>query len=528
MGVKRTGPTQTQRECRELLRHVAHPRRLRENLLAKRIWSGFGLELNQNGEANLTNCLAASVRTALDGVSLRQRVIIERCDLAGEANAHVAADLHISLRHLYRERRAAITQICSRLGEKGREGQVATRVMPDALTLQLSLAARLEQNGQWTAAAEMLESLSSELDDVSKRCMVESRLVDLYATADRYSLADEHMRRASQLCSRGVGPPWLGSEIAVSAGRLAIATGDFSTAQDVAWRSCLQLRSWSSSSHDPRVASALLNALNLASLIAISCGDARGTAALTSEALVVAGQLQSPESGALMDARMYAIEAQILAGNAKSAESELWACYRLAIDLGQTRDALSVAIFVAGYLRLTGRASHSVELLKPLVHAARRVGTGDVLGGFLIELGSAATDLQDTDLARTCLDELQSFTLVSPWISAHASLLRARTEFADRHFGLSLAASEAAESSFIRIGRERLVPTALQLQAESLAALGDTGRAVRTMRVAIERFEMTRQHYPRRLIAAYLTMGSLTGDSAFNVKARRLRAELKN
>lgn len=514
------------RNCREVLRHLAHPRRLQQNPLANRIWAASGLDLNRSAQADLTRSLEASVRLTLSRVSLRQRVIVERCDLAGEANAGVAADLRISLRHLYRERKAAVALVALHLTEERSRDRTTAQIAPDALALQLLLAARLEQNGQWIAAAEMLEGLSTELDDVSRRCMVECRLTELYGTVGRYSLADEHMRRALELCRRNVGPAWLSAEAAVSAGRLAIATGDFATAKEVARRCCLELRSWTPASRDPRPGAALLSALNLSSLIAIARGDARATAALTAEALGVARQLQAPNPGALTEARIYAVEADILAGDMSRAESDLWRCYQHAVDGGQTRDALSVAIFIAGHLRLTERANQSIELLNPLAHAARKVGTGDVLGGFLIELGKAATEVAATSLARTCLTELDSFAALSPWISANVSLLKAQVEFIERRFDLSLMASEAAEAAFVRIGRERLVGPALQLQAESLAALGDAVRAVRTMRLAIERFQVTGQNY-RRLIAAYLTMASLTGDPTFSARARRLRVELK-
>lgn len=516
---------ETLRNCRELLRHLAHPRRLRKNPLANRIWAASGLEPDRTAQAELTRSLEASVRLMLSGLPLRQRVIIERCDLAGEMNVGVAADLGISLRHLYRQRKAAIVQMVLHFTEGTSRDWPATFVTPDPLALQFSLAARLEQNGQWVVAAEMLEGLSAELDDVSLSCLVESRLTDLYATVGRYSLADEHMRRSLELCRRGVGPVWLSAEAAVSAGWLAIATGDFAAAHDVARRCCMELRSWAHASRDPRLAGALLKALNLASLIAIDRGDARTAAAFTSEALSVARQLQISDPWPLTTARVYAIEADILAGNTSRVESDLWACYQLAVESGETRSALFVAVFTAGYLRSTARPNQSIELLKPLSHAARKVGTGDVLGGFLIELGRAAADARATDLARKCLAELGDSTLVSPLISAHQQLLRGQTEFTDRRFDLSLAASEAAEGSFTRIGRARLVGSALQLQAESLAALGETGRAIRTMKLAIEKLQTTGPNY-RRLIAAYLTMGSLTSDPTFSVKARRLRAKL--
>jgi tetratricopeptide (TPR) repeat protein len=524
--LKAAGPAaEALRDCRQLLRHLAHPRRLHENPLANSIWAASGLEPDRSSEVDLARCLEASVRLTLGRASLRQRVIVERCDLAGEANAQVAADLRISLRHLFRERKAAIVIMTTHFTEEGSRGLVTAQVGPDAVALQLSLAARLEQNGQWVVAAEMLERLSTELDDAPRRCLVESRLTDLYTDVGRYSLADKHMRRALNLCRRNVGPAWLSAEAAVSAARLALATGDVVTARNAARQSCLELRSWTPSSSDPRLGSALLDALNLASLIAIARGDAGATAALASEALGVARQLQSPKPGALIEARLYAVEADILAGDTTRAESDLWACYQLAIAGGQTRDALGIAVFLAGYLRWMERPHQSIELLKPLAQAARQVGTGDVLGGLFIELGKAASDVRATGLVRKCLAELDTFSHVSPWIRANADLLRAQTEFSNERFDLSLAASESAESSLIRIGRERLVGSALQLQAESLRALGDIERAVRTMRLAIERFQSTGQNY-RRLIAAYLTMGSLTGDAKFNVKARRLRARL--
>jgi tetratricopeptide (TPR) repeat protein len=502
-----------------------HPRRLSSNPLAKRIWTGCDLEPAHTNEANLSRCLKAAVRLTLSKVTLRQRVIIERCDLAGEVAAGVAADLGISLRHLYRERKAAIAAMARDLVQETKTDRPTVHVTPDPLALQLALAARLEQNGQWIAAAEMLENLSSELDDVSQTCLVESRLTDLYATVGRYSLADEHVRRASELCRRGVGPSWLSAEAAISAGWFAILRGDFAAAQDVARRCCVELRSWAPESRDPRVGGALVKALNLASLIAIDRGDAHTAAKRTSEALSVARGLQLSDLEPLTRARLYAVEADILAGNTSRVESDLWACYQHAVESGETRNAVGVAIFTAGYLRSTDRPDQSIKLLKPLLHIARKVGTGDTLGGFLIEYGRAAADARATALSRQCLDELGNLAHLSPLMSAHQQLLRGQIEFAEQRFDISLSASEAAESSFTRTGRERLVGSALQLQAESLAALGETGRAVRTMKVAIGKLEVTGKNY-RRLIAAYSTMGSLTGNPTFSAKARSLRADL--
>jgi tetratricopeptide (TPR) repeat protein len=438
--------------------------------------------------------------------------------LARELSLQIAADLHISVRHLYRERTAALDVIVSNVAEESSQRPIA-KAVPDPLQLQLSLASRLEQNGQWIAASEILEDLSSELHDIPRRCLVESRLADLYTEVGRYTLADRHVARAVEL-SGSAGPSWLSAEAAISAARLAVATGDLTLGQDVVWRSCMELRSWSPSSRDPRVEEALLSAVNLSSKIAITRGDSDAAAVLTSEALAVAQQMQNPDLGALTEARTFAAMAQIIAGKPDRSEHALWSCYRLAIDGGQIRHALGVALVLAGYLRLIGRPNESIALLNSLIHAVRNVGFGDVLGGFLIELGSAAADVRDEDLARKCLAELGDSARMSPWIHANAELLKAKVEYKNRRFDVALKASEAAESAFVRMGRDRVVGPALQLQAEALAALGEKARAIRTMWLAIERLEVTGQHY-RRLLGAYRTIGSLTGDARLKRKASK-------
>ena len=513
------------RQCRDLLRHLAHPRRLHENRLARRIWAASGLKPEGTDEAALRNCLEVAVRSSLMHVSPRQRAIVERCDLAGEMSVRVAEYLHISLRHLYRERTVALIQIISRAPEEGRQNIPIVQVAPDACALQLSLTRALEQNGQWVIAAEMLERLSSELDNANQRCFVESRLARLYTDVGRYTLADEHVRCASQLSSKAE-PAWLGAEAAISAALLAAATGEVESGEEIARRCCMELRSWSPSSYDPRVGEALLRALNLRSLIAIGRGDAGASTALTSEATAVARQLQNPDVHALLGARYFAILARVVAGDQSRVESDLWACHKLAIDNGQTRDALSIAVCLANYLRQTDRPGQSIELLNPLLQVARNVGVSDGRAGFFIELGNAATESGDPSLARKCLAELRSVASVSSSIYAHAQMLEARVGFAARRFEVALEAAEAAESAFARIGRARFVGPALQLQAELLAARGETARALRTMRRAVEILEETGQPH-QRLVTAYFAAASLTGDPRFKAKARKVRARIE-
>ena len=113
--------------------------------------------------------------------------------------------------------------------------------------------------------------------------------------------------------------------------------------------------------------------------------------------------------------------------------------------------------------RITARPCQFIELSNPLFQLASKVAFGDLLGGFFVELGRAAADARDLDIAGRCNDELGAVCSMTPWIRAHAQLLVARVAYANRRFEVSPRASEAAESGFITMGRIRFaVPAGTQ------------------------------------------------------------------
>jgi hypothetical protein len=95
---------ETIRACGELLRFAIEPRPLPANALALRIAPSVD-----------RRDVARTVRSAFDELSPRQREIVVRCEIRGEPYAAVAKSLHLSERHLYRERRAALSRIAHRL-----------------------------------------------------------------------------------------------------------------------------------------------------------------------------------------------------------------------------------------------------------------------------------------------------------------------------------------------------------------------------------------------------------------------------
>ncbi|HEX3670981.1 MAG TPA: hypothetical protein VHT92_04670 [Candidatus Cybelea sp.] len=95
----------------------------------------------------------------------RQRVIVTRCDLRGEKHAAVAADLGISLREFYRERRRALERLLAILNTNLREAQRPVRALPSRFELELDRVANFRLVGSFGAAFELLERIASETAD---------------------------------------------------------------------------------------------------------------------------------------------------------------------------------------------------------------------------------------------------------------------------------------------------------------------------------------------------------------------------
>ena len=110
----------------------------------------------------------ATLDTELDARNVhfaRQRAIVTRCDLRGEKHAAVAADLGISLREFYRERRRGFERLLANLEANLRESQRPIRTLPSRFELELDRVANFRLVGAFGAAFELLERIASEAPD---------------------------------------------------------------------------------------------------------------------------------------------------------------------------------------------------------------------------------------------------------------------------------------------------------------------------------------------------------------------------
>ena len=393
----------------------------------------------------------------------------------------------------------------------------------DPLFFRVAHAQAIEHNGNWRAAADILERLRSDLPDASSRSFVETRLVRLFVGAERFSLAEHHLHRARTFVTEmGAGRSWHHAEVDVAAARLADATGDLGEANQLARRACSELQSWTHTTAEGRILNALIDGLTL-----------RAEGAFAEGNVAAAGSFAFAACNAIGDARSLDPECVILAPLQAAAmvkdwperDGEIAACYVLAAQAGLTRQAIVLAAQRAGFLRLAGNPRAAMEVLTPLVATAQVVGTGEPVALFAYELASCNLESGALESAGAYLTEVQERAAGSSSRLGYAEFVAAKVHLARRNYVMALRSAEEAESALAFSRRDRFLGPTLRLQAEALEGLGRKARALETIERSIEVTGAKGQ--TADLSMAYYVLSRISGDAKYAVRARQLRTRAK-
>jgi len=507
------------RACRELMRHLSHPRRLRDNRIVHSILKSRGHDGDQLSDESLVALINGALASALKGLSTRRLAIVRRCDIGGERYADVARSLAISERHAFRERDAALLSITAHLIPRLAIVEARAKPAVDALWFQVAHAQAMEHNGRWQEAAYVLERVGSDLSDPVGRSFIETRLARLYIGTERFSLAEHHLCVARELITRaGRARSWYHAEVDVAAARLADAIGDIRGGAQLARSACTELQSLAHTSTDRRVLNALIDALTLRAEGAYSQGDDATAASFARAACTATGEAPSLDPQVDISAR----EAAALVSHWPDRDRALAVCYSLATQAGLTRQAIVIAAHRAGFLRLGGHPREAIELLTPLAATARIVGVGEPLALFVYELAASNLESGALEAAASYLTEMQASAAGSPVKQGHAKFVAAKLHLARRKYALALDYAEGAESTFALMHTDRFLGVSLRLQAEALEALGQKERALKTIKRAIEVSAVGDQ--PATLGTAYRVLSRLSGDTKYAAMARHFRA----
>jgi tetratricopeptide (TPR) repeat protein len=519
MSQKRTArprfDAETIRACGELLRCVDEPRALRANALARRV----APPLDRHDVARI-------LRDAFDELTVRQREIVVRCDIKRERYAAVAAALYVSERHLFRERRTALSRIADRLLTGARAyKRPAVAVAPDAFDVRFALAEALDNSGNWQAASEILERLAADVASSDQRGVVEARLARLYRDADRFAPAFHHAGLARRLADRAtIDGELQRAEADLALAGVAASAGDWKLCDDIAERTIMLLRPRTDRSLGTRVPSALAEALLLKAELLVDNGGVEQARGLASEACSIVGGNAVGPSVEISCRAMAALTSLLLTRDVQRSEEALWECYRDAVAAGLIRGSLIIAMHLATHYRTNDRPADALRLLTPLVGTARVAGSGWVQGGVLGQLVHANLQAGSLTAAAAYAEQLSQCAVGNPLSRALVEMSRARIHLARREYAPALGAAGASEAVYTSVGMGRYIGLTLQLQAEALAGLGESERAHRTISQAIEVLKET--SHPRPLASAYRVMARITGRRKYELAARQLLDEV--
>src|SRR5215469_8006111 len=184
---------------RHLLRHLRHERELRRNPLA-------GDAFVRVAPAAALDAIEARAYTALRAMDVqpsarreqhgRQAAILLRVDVQRHDPARVAADLNLSTRQFYRERRHAHERFLKAFCELGASVPVGEgSVLPRRL---VERAASLADSGEVPSAIALLDDVAANAN-LADRCDALMHLSEIEVWAHRFDRAEAKARDAAAL-----------------------------------------------------------------------------------------------------------------------------------------------------------------------------------------------------------------------------------------------------------------------------------------------------------------------------------------
>lgn len=510
----------TRRAVSDVLRHLAHPGRLRCNRLAAPYFAGATAVAQSEVAARAVRRIESVVDAARKVLTPRQCEIVERCDLGGELHADVMRRLTISQSHFYRERQRAIEVIGRHLIAGAREPAERIRVLPDAFDVALVEASTLEQVGRYHDAIATLERAATDSGDAERRMTAYCRLVETCSSAGLRVEATQHAKAA-----RAVASATLDDVLAVECDAVAAiaerCAGEEVAAEALALRMLVPLRSAVNSHNRTSTREMFVSMATLLADRAIEHGDPKQAIALCDEANAMLDHTRSRPLLRFQIAHLRASAGIFVPSTALQSTVELERLIAEALEAGQIVEAGSMTASLASTQRLFGHPERILGPLRPMLEVARRCCSGEGRGGALIELACAYIRTGYPAEAYIFLEEIRRDATVGAFIHAYSFVLEAEGALRSGKPGRALDASHEAIERMMLLGRLRFVGAALRFRALALEMLGDRAGALHTIVESLERLQAFGN--PRATLRARVDVARLSGDEQ---RARMLARDL--
>jgi tetratricopeptide (TPR) repeat protein len=465
--------------CRDVLRQLDSPSALRGNILLE------ASPLADLPHGVLRDRLQVIVENTLKLLTDRQALIIRRCDVCGERFSLVATDLGISIRQLFRDRGDALAEITAEIVRANPKApaRVVTRSPLDTLVRS---AEALVQCGNWRSASDMLESAVGALADPFDRMRIVLILAELYLEAGRLTLATQHIDAAEHATNISEDH-WQYHYAQAVRARLSHRLSNAEAADVLSRTAVRYLRQLTHVSPEKATVEALARSLLIQAEIDLALGRTANATDVTSEAVHVVASVDPTDAFLSLTVRTTAALCRLFSwADAEAGHDELKRCKAEAMERGYLREATFISTYLSTYYRTCRQLDRSLETVIDAMPAARAANFDEPLGGLLTEQGWTLLLLGRHSEALDVLIEARTHFCSNRELEAVTDVLSARAWAGSGRPDLALATAEAAEATFVLMGRRRLAGMSLMVQAEALHRLARWDAASRTGQAAFE------------------------------------------
>jgi len=522
-----------------LLRNLDLPARLRQNELVAQCFAGMrqgdGTELDARMIALRIKATVlisiASLETEATSTlhGSRQRSIMERCDVRREKHSAVAADLGISLREFYRERRRAMERLAVVLKTELARPSEALLKTPTAFELDLDRVVNLTRVGDMPAAFKLLDSVLRETTNA--RDHVRACCLGVELAADRGNAAQgaeflAQARRASASLGETHGALIVSTELALGQAMQSWAAGNLTATRfacDDAVRNATRIGAYGEPEALRLAVTAFLRAATFALAVeenpdlALSrLGEARRILDrmahkppdLCGELLISLGLSQWYVDGHMARSLEYLREAVAILANA------------------QVTGFLPVALrYLCETFVMVGNVREARAAGSSAVHAAKAIGSVQIwvyacLSMAAVELACANAKgaLEITSRARN-VD-------VGGVSKAAIGVIAAEAQLALLRFDSALKSTRSLQAREQPGRPQRVVGEALRIQAEAYAGLGNVSAARDCIEASLA--ILAKRGNQRSKQRAYACSARVTGRRVHRALANELAISLRS
>jgi tetratricopeptide (TPR) repeat protein len=528
------------RLVQHLLRHLDDAAALQENTIARTILevqageeaAGFN---NRSALAHLrTKVLMAAKMLLSDhsgserakAAAKRQYEIVVRCDLGSELHRVVAAELGLSRRQFYRERLRACAHLALFLTQRPRD-PATVYVLPSEFDLRLKCAVGLRNYGQIDAALTILESLCADAETPVHRIRAHCEMAIALCDAGRLHTAREVLARAKEsFLAQQIPETYRAvcfAEIERVASLIQWGGGGLHEAMEINERALEALRG-DALAHE--------RGIELGALIAIALawqyremGNVSASLGFLRQARDFLDQLRDPAPelrASLLGnfATTYALTAGGIATALAQLNEHLEFAQRHNLQRAAA-DSLSTLCMIH-----TQRRDFRTALAhgRSALVLARTISGVEDFAYCALNVSRIEAALGNTAEALALVREVRARLGTDLTMSVFTDMSEAEALLKAGAFAQGNALAKRCASRFAGLGMDRYLGSALRMEAEGLAALGNHRGAVATIGSAIEVLE--RRGHTFSLAQAYEASARITGNARHGDTAEELFAIL--